>query len=430
MYDIRNGRWLTGVLVGALALSTAAPLASQNHAGMMTTPLGIPMDRMGSGTTWVPDAGPIASRHARLGGWELGGHGIGFLQYIEQAGPRGDRQLGSLNWAMLMASRPLAGGLLQLRTMLSLDPATVSARGYPALLQSGEEYAGEPIHDRQHPHDFWMELGALYLRRIGPHTGIELYAAPSGEPALGPVAFMHRPSAFDDPIAPLGHHWQDATHISFGVATAGVFGRRWKLEGSLFNGREPDEQRWDFDLGPLDSWAGRLTLNPGAAWSLSAGYGRLRQDEGTVRRVSAAVLHGARLGASGRWATSLVYGGNRPVDSTEWANSLLLESEAVLDRANTVFGRIEWVEKSREDLALPPGQRLGLAALSLGYLRDFARTGGWTLGLGLRGAVGLGPAAIESAYGTRHPRGVTLFLRIRPAGGGVVEDMPGMRMHH
>ncbi|HTL05560.1 MAG TPA: hypothetical protein VL241_07410 [Gemmatimonadales bacterium] len=417
--------------MGTLILGNPAALPAQQHGGMMTTPLGIPMDRMGSGTTWIPDAGPIASRHGRLGGWDLTGHGIAFLQYIEQAGPRGDRQLGSLNWAMLMASRPLGGGMLQLRTMLSLDPASVSARGYPSLLQSGELYGGEPIHDRQHPHDFWMELGALYLRSIGPHTGIELYAAASGEPALGPPAFMHRPSAFDDPIAPLGHHWQDATHISFGVATAGLFGRRWKLEGSLFNGREPDEHRWDFDWGPLDSWAGRLTLNPGAAWSLSAGYGRLRQDEGVVRRVSAAVLHGARLGGSGRWATSLVFGANRPEDSTAWARSVLLESEAVFDHANTLFGRIEWVEKSREDLALPPGPRLALGALSLGYLRDVVRAKGWTLGLGLRGAVGLVPAAIGSAYGTRYPRGVTLFLRIRPAGGGnAMDDMPGMRMRH
>ena len=34
--------------------------------------------------------------------------------------------------------------------------------------------------------------------------------------------FMHRPSAADDPFAPLGHHWQDATHEAFGVVTTGL----------------------------------------------------------------------------------------------------------------------------------------------------------------------------------------------------------------
>src|SRR5262249_53931942 len=156
------------------------------------------------------------------------------------------------------------------RTMLSLDAAGVGSGGYPLLLQSGETYHGEPIHDRQHPHDFWMELSALYLKPISKSAGVELYLAPSGEPALGPVAFMHRPSAMDNPVAPIGHHWQDATHISFGVATVGLFTHNIKLEGSLFNGREPDDNRWDFDMGSLNSWSTRLTWNPTSHWSFTA----------------------------------------------------------------------------------------------------------------------------------------------------------------
>jgi hypothetical protein len=36
---------------------------------------------------------------------------------------------------------------------------------------------------------------------------------------------MHRPSQHD-PDAPIGHHWQDSTHITFGVATLGAVAQR------------------------------------------------------------------------------------------------------------------------------------------------------------------------------------------------------------
>jgi hypothetical protein len=251
------------LLLAVLAVSGAAAARAQHHdhdmpdsaAPATIEPLGVPMDRIGSGTTWIPDAVPLPAARGMLGRWLLMGHGFAFLNYNHQGGPRGDAQLGSTNWAMFMASRDLAGGRLQLRTMLSLDPATVTARGYPLLLQSGEAYRGQPIVDRQHPHDFFMELGAMYERAVTRSFGVFVYAAPAGEPALGPVAFMHRPSGADDPLAPLTHHWHDATHITFGVVTAGLFGPRWRLEASRFNGREPDERRWNFDRLRLDSYS-------------------------------------------------------------------------------------------------------------------------------------------------------------------------------
>lgn len=417
---------------GACFLLLAAPLRAQEHegmpgmgkkpGGMMTLQLGVPMDRMGSGTTWIPDGAPIASVHRRVAGWDVTGHGLVFAQYIHQGGPRGDKQFGSLNWGMLMASRGLAGGLLQLRTMLSLDPASVTARGYPSLLQTGETYRGEQVHDRQHPHDFWMELGALYQRRITPGAAVELYAAPSGEPALGPVAFMHRPSAIDDPIAPLSHHWQDATHISFGVVTAGIFSRHWKLEGSLFNGREPDEHRWGFDFDKLDSYSGRLTHNPSANWSLTAGYGRLNlDDDETLHRLAASILHGTTIGSAGRWASTLVYAANIFPDGGGNAKSVLLESAAVFDRSNTLLGRFEFVQKSAAELGLmngsagfPAERRFDLGMASLGYIREVVRGAGVTIGLGVRGSLGFVPGALAGVYGSRNPVGGVVFLRLRP----------------
>jgi hypothetical protein len=412
-------------------------MPGMDHAeqAMPMGPLGIPMGRMGSGTTWIPDAVSLPSRSKMAGAWELMLHGFAFAQYNKQGGDRGDSQLGSLNWAMLMASRDLAGGRLQLRTMLSLDPVTVTSAGYPLLAQTGESHDGEPLHDRQHPHDFWMELAMLYERAVTSSLGVSFYAAPSGEPALGPVAFMHRPSAMDDPVAPLAHHWQDATHISFGVLTAGVFGRRWKLEGSWFNGREPNDERWDFDRIVLDSWSGRLTVNPSVEWSLSAGYGSLESPEvlhpdESMRRITAAVLHGRKLGADGQWASTLVWGANSHGESARWTHGMVFDSEAVLDVHHTVFGRAELVQKSAEDLVLPasgsmdPDATFRVAALSLGFIREVGRLFGVTGGLGVRGTVNVLPDELVPFYGSRRPLGGLIFFRVRPFQEAA--SMPGM----
>ncbi|HEY9519657.1 MAG TPA: hypothetical protein VIQ98_10350 [Gemmatimonadales bacterium] len=430
----------TPLLAGVLLATVPAAVPAQHvhpsaDTAAVAAPLGISMDRMGSGTTWIPDAASLPSRHFRAGSWSLMLHGFAFGQYMRQGGPRGDDQLGSLNWAMLMASRTVAGGRLQLRTMLSLDPGTVTARGYPLLLQTGETYEDEPLHDRQHPHDFWMELGLLYERQVSDGLGVAFYAAPSGEPALGPVAFMHRPSAMDDPVAPLGHHWQDATHTSFGVLTLGVFGYRWKLEGSLFNGREPDEHRWDFDSIRLDSFGARLTVNPSERWSLSTAYGFLKSPEAhepdeSAHRVTASAMYGAPLGHEGQLAATVVYGVNRMsghLEPAEWSHTFLVEAEAVFDGRHTLFGRAEWVRKTGEDLVLPDPalhQHFHLGSLSVGAVRELGSGLGLTLGLGLRGTLNVLPSSLVPYYGSRTPLGGMVFLRVRP----VRDAHAGMRM--
>ena len=415
----------------------AEPQASAMSMKMID-PLGVPMERMGSGTTWIPDAVPLPARHVMAGSWLLMLHGFGFVQYDVQGGPRGDEQFGSLNWAMFMASRDLLGGRFQARTMLSFDPATVSNRGYPLLLQSGESYRGQPLFDRQHPHDFWMELAVMYERAISSGIGVSIYAAPSGEPALSPVAFMHRPSAMDNLAAPLSHHWQDATHISFGVLTAGFFGRRWKVEGSVFNGREPDEERWGFDRMRLDSYSGRLTVNPDSSWSVSAGYGFLESPESlrpteSTHRATASVLHSRILRRDGHIASAVVWGANRHSGKT--THSALAETEAILDRSNTLFARLEFVQKTAEDLVLPTGpggfapeSTFAVTALSGGYIREVARTSWATVGVGIQGTLNVVPAALEPFYGSRTPVGGMVFVRIRPL--HTPHEMTGMAMPH
>ncbi|PYQ69418.1 MAG: hypothetical protein DMG01_29205, partial [Acidobacteria bacterium] len=211
--------------------------------------------------------------------WQLMQDGIVFAELNHQGGPRGGNEFVVPNWWMGMASREMRRGRLTLTSMLSLDPATVGKDGYREILQAGEAIDGHPLIDRQHPHDLFMQLAAVWRMPLTQSTGFTLAGGPVGEPALGPVAFMHRASAADNPTAPLGHHTFDSTHIAFGVVTAAVDHGPFVVEGSMFNGREPDENRWDFDFGRFDSVSGRVWYRPSDEWEFQASSGRLKTPE-------------------------------------------------------------------------------------------------------------------------------------------------------
>src|SRR3989441_1712313 len=433
-------RRLLLVLVAGVTGPLRAQMNLQHPMHTHEGPLGIPEARMGSGTSWLPDASPMHAAHVVLGDWTLMLHGVGFLQYDRQGGSRGSNQMGIVNWGMAAASRPLGGGQLQRRAMLSAEPWTIGSRGYPLLVQSGESYQGAPLHDRQHPHDLFMELSALYERPVARNLGLSLYLAPVGEPAVGPVAFPHRPSAADDPLAPISHHWQDGTHITFGVVTAGVFTRNVKFEASWFNGREPDENRTNFDYAGrrLDSYSARLTVNPGPRWSLSTWYAYLKSPEGlypdeSLHRIGAAALTTQPVGTGGTWSSALIYGANAQIGTGQLASSVLVESTVDLDGTNALFGRVEYVRKSAQDLVIPsvpPTTQYNVGALALGYLRTVGAVAGLAAGVGVRGSVNFVPSSLNGVYGSRTPAGVAIYLRLQPAGareGGMKMDgMPGM----
>lgn len=358
-------------------------------------------------------------------------HGIAYAEYDRQIGTRGDDQVGSINWGMLMAMHSLWGGMLHLHGMLSAEPATIGSHGYPLLLQSGESYHGAPLHDRQHPHDLFMEIAAIYEHAVAQNLALSLYVAPVGEPAIGPVAFPHRPSAASDPLAPLGHHWQDATHITFGVLTFGMFSRTWKAEASIFNGREPNEHRTDIETRKLDSYAARIFYNPNGAWSYSASGAYLASPEvlhpeESEHRYSASIMNTRLFGARGQWSSSLIYGANA-VSGAPLANSALIESDVSIDGVNTFFGRAEFVQKSAQDLVVADGSalhRYDIGALTLGYSHEIMRARGLTLGASILGTLNVVPNDLASAYGTRYPKGYAVFLRLRPDRMHT-EHMPG-----
>src|SRR2546428_396728 len=419
-------RRLLLVLVAGVTGPLRAQMNLQHPMHTHEGPLGIPEARMGSGSSWLPDASPMHAAHVVLGDWTLMLHGVGFLQYGRQGGSRGSNQMGLVNWEMAAATRPLGGGQLQLRGMLSAEPWTIGSRGYPLLVQSGESYQGAPLHDRQHPHDLFMELAALYERPVAQNLGLSLYLAPVGEPAVGPVAFPHRPSAADDPLAPISHHWQDGTHITFGVVTAGVFTRSVKLEASWFNGREPDENRTDFDYAGrrLDSYSGRLTVNPGSRWSLSAWYAYLKSPEGlhpdeSLHRIGAAALTTQPVGTAGTWSSALIYGANNQIGTGKLQRSVVLESALDLDGTNSFFGRAEYVRKSAEELVIPsvpPTTEYDVAALTLGYVRTAGTAAGPAAGVGVRGLLYAVPLSLEGVLRSRTPAGLAIHLRLPAAG--------------
>jgi hypothetical protein len=397
-----------------------AGMDMHNPSDAMAAPLGIGDARAGSGTSWLPDESPQAMTMTRRGAWMLMAHGRAALVLSRTAGPRGDAGVDGINWVMGMARRPLAGGDLTLRGMASLEALTAGRCGYPDLFQSGESCRGALLHDRQHPHDLLMDLAAEYRRPVTERVAFSIYGGPAGEPALGPVAFPHRPSAADDPIAPISHHWLDSSHISFGVVTAGLYGRRWKVEGSAFNGREPDDARYDLDLARWDSSSMRVWWLPSARWAVQASAGHLRDVEpaggdesADIDRSTASVTYHRRR-AAGRWLTmTLAWGANREADGT--THAALFEATADVSSATSLFARGEVVQKTAHDLAVDDtGRAFMVSKLQAGVARTVARWRGVEARAGARGGIGIVPRALRAHYGGRVIGEASVFLAVRP----------------
>ncbi len=414
-----------------------------------------------SGTSIEPSSTPVPMLMQSHGGWTLMLHGSAFISDTQQQAQnhRGTDKLFSTNWLMPMATHKLgANGQLTLRTMLSLEPATVSGRYYPELFQQGETAFGKPIIDGQHPHDFIMELAALYDLRLGEHTLLSLYAAPVGDPAIGPTAYPHRLSASEDPIAALGHHQEDSTHIAFNAFTGGLTWRWLRFEESGFHGAEPTEQRWGFQPSPnghaVDSYSSRITFSPTPNWSSQYSIAHIVSPEALYpgedqQRQTASIMYNRPLGthgkaahhdttsmpgmkmdtdtttpATGNWSTTLLWGRTKSLSDNSKENSYLLESLLQFHTRNYIWTRIENAARTNE-LLLPPGSPLPpnftenpighVAAYTFGYDRDFHILPHILTAPGAQFTTYTTPDALTPTYG-HHPWGVVAFIRFRIEG--------------
>jgi hypothetical protein len=384
------------------------------------------MSQMGSGTSWQPGTTPMSMYFKYANGWLLFLHGEAKIGVNSQGGPRGVTKFESQNWIMPMAFRRVGAGTLELRGMFSFEPFTFSPGGSPQLFQTGESYRNRPLVDKQHPHDLFMELSATYTMPLGERSTWFGYIGFPGEPALGPTAFMHRSSASENPSAPLAHHLQDSTHISFGVFTTGFTYRWFKLEGSLFNGREPDEQRYGFEFNPWNSRSARLSFAPTNNWSMQVSYGFLKNPEalepGDIRRATASVSYNKNF-ANGNWSSSLIWGRNHGQHDGEIFNTNGYTAESTLNflDKNYVYTRLELVDKN-ELLTHDEVQQLGLSgenpsfrigAYTFGAAREIWNTGKLSVALGGDFTFYSKPPVLDELYGS-NPTSYKFFIRLRP----------------
>jgi hypothetical protein len=377
-----------------------------------------------SGTDAEPASTPSQMLMRTSGQWQFMLHGEAFLNELQQSGPRGADKFFSTNWLMGMAHRKAGKGTLTLRAMLSLEPATITDRRYPILFQQGETAFGRPIVDGQHPHDLFMELSAAYDQKIGEHSLVSFYAAPMGDPAMGPVAYPHRSSASENPIAPLGHHLEDSTHIASDVVTAGFAYRKIRVEASGFHGREPDESRWNINSGTIDSWSTRVTVNPAKNWSMQYSLADLRSPESLapdedVRRMTASVSYNRPL-KNGNWASMLLWGRNENIGGGNIGNGYLFESTLHFYQRNYAWTRIENVDRTDELLLgnnpEPPGFEeryfARVQAYTAGYDREIGNLSHLSTAVGGQLTWYGVPYVLKTDY-SNHPLGAVIFLRVR-----------------
>jgi hypothetical protein len=402
----------------------AAPNPSQpdhdmsNMPGMDRMPMSgvlgrYPMSRDASGTSWQPDDAEHHGLHFSLGDWQLMAHATLWGIYDTQSGPRGADKFFVPGMFMASARRDLdAEDTLSFRAMLSPDPL-MGKSGYPLLLATGETANGvTPLIDRQHPHDLFMELSGTYSRKLSDGNSAFFYFGYPGEPALGPTAFMHRASSMDIPEAPITHHWMDSTHIAFGVATAGFVHDDWKLEVSQFTGREPDQNRYDFDTPRFDSTSVRVTWNPDEHWSLQTSWGHLVSPEQlspltNESRTTASATYVTHFGDESSFAATLGWGLKSESTGAN-LNGALLEAEYKPADRWTAFARAEW---EQNDELVPGGAIHSVSELTLGGIRDWNIAKHVKFGLGASYTFDFVPQ-LTPTYST-NPHGIFGFMRLK-----------------
>lgn len=397
------------------------PMGNMSHSFS----LNLPMNRNGSGTAWSPDASPMYGQMNHSKKWMYMLHYSLFIRYNKQdltdKGTRGDAMVDAPNWLMFMGQRKVGNkGLFRFGSMFSLDAVVTGQEGYPLLFQSGETAHGAPLVDRQHPHDLFSELSVAYSYALSKKADVFAYVGYPGEPALGPVAFMHRASAMYNPDAPISHHWIDATHITFGVATVGVRIGDLKLEGSSFTGREPDENRYNFDKPRFDSWSGRLSYNPSKNWALQVSHAYIKSPEAVhadenINRTIASAAYSLPLKNNNWFNATAVWGMNKLKDE-KGEHAVLLEAAYNINKLS-LYSKYEFVQKSTEELALDEAiygnDLFPVSAYTVGLNYDLLKLSKTKISIGSQFTLNIEDKKLHSLYG-KNPMAFEVYLHVYP----------------
>jgi hypothetical protein len=384
----------------------------------------LPMSRNGSGTSWLPDKSAVYGYMFHREEWHAMFTFNKFLRYTNQnfnnAGMRGGQSFNFLDWAMLMGQRNVGEkGLFHFSGMVSLDPWFVRGSGYPLLYQTGENWEGSPIVDHQHPHDLFMELSVSYAHSFTKKVDAFVYFGLPGEPAIGSVAYMHRPSAMYNPDAPVTHHWNDATHITFGVATFGLRLGPVKLEASSFTGREPDDNRFNFDKPSFDSWSARLSFSPREDATFQVSHAQIHSPDvlhphADINRTTASVIFYRSYYDESFFNGMLMWAQNYSEGIFE--NAALVEGSFNMNRL-TIYSRYELVQKSAEHLQVQSEQFQNplylIHDIVLGVNVDFLKNKWVTMAAGTQLTFYVTDDELDPYYGS-DPISLGLYLRIYP----------------
>lgn len=361
-----------------LSVQSCIGMHTNNHKRMHGMYGNYVMNREASGTSWVPDSSKLTGFHRMHNNWMFMVSGFSCLVFDNQRGPRGEKKIYDTNMLMFMTQQDInEQATIGLRTMFSLEPVTIGKCGYPLLLQTGETCDGiTPLIDRQHPHDLFMELALVGTYRINPDASLFLYAGLPGEPALGPPTFMMRFASQYIPESPIGHHWIDSTHITFGVITGGFVYKGLKIEVSGFRGREPDQLRYDIEKPRIDSYSFRFSTNPTENLALQISHGFIKSPEQldpqeNIARTVCSAIYNRSFGQDSVAQLAAIIGINDEQPGI-LSSAFLIDITAQLYKKHILFSRFEAVEKN--DLFLSPDpladQKFTVKKLTLGYIYE------------------------------------------------------------
>jgi hypothetical protein len=384
-------------------------------------------------------AAPALAQHdmhtasARTGHWTFNTGWSAFGLYVDEGTKRGDNQFALLDWESFTLSRSFSQGSLSIGAMTSLAPLINGDGGVPQLLQTGGTYRHAWLHDRLHPGAAVMHLGVTYS---GP---VSAAIALVGSPPLGPAPYLHRASAEFDPLPPLGHHWQDASHQSFGVVSIGMTRGALTLEGGAFNARENDENHpvMDFRGARLDSYAGRVTFSAPANVVVSAWTGflnephrldpttRMHRMGASISQTQVGLVEGSVWNTTALWGMNVHHHGEgshlllhaAPGASPHHkSHSALVESTFELTSKGSIFARAEFVEKNGEELGFLGGDLTTLypvKSIVVGGTKQLFSRLSTAVSIGARASMEFLPEELRATYGTRRPAGFAVFVRLR-----------------